>query len=240
MKIEGKNAVIEAINSSANFTVEKILISANMKNADAHHIISLAKQNNIAFSIVPGESLGKNIKNKHQGVVAYCTAFKYSQVSDILKVAKERNQHHFIAILDGIEDPHNFGSIIRVCECLGVHGIIIGKNRACSVNDTVIKTSAGATSHVKIAKVTNINHIIEDFKKENIWIYACELGGTNLQDANLTGNIAVVIGSEGRGVSDLTKKLCDGILTITMKGQINSLNASVAAGIVLHEVSKQR
>lgn len=240
MKIEGKNAVIEALNSNENFTIEKILVISNMKGADFNTILTLAKKKRVPVQTVPAESLNAEVKNKHQGVVAYCTPFKYSEVSDILEVAKTKNESHFIAVLDSIEDPHNFGSIIRVCECLGVHGIIIGKNRACPVNETVIKTSAGATSHMKIAKVTNINHEIENLKKHNIWVYACELGGQPLDSANLTGNIAIVIGSEGRGVSDLTKKICDGILTITMKGKINSLNASVAAGIILHEVSKQR
>ncbi len=240
MIIEGKNAVIEALNSNENFTIEKILISSSMKGADFNTIFLLAKKRNIPVQTVPAESLSGEVKSKHQGVIAYCTTFIYSQVSEILEVAKEKNESHFIVILDSIEDPHNFGSIIRVCECLGVHGIIFGKNRACTVNETVIKTSAGAISHVKIAKVTNINHEIENLKNANIWVYACELGGTPLEKANLKGNIAIVIGSEGRGVSELTKKTCDGVLTIKMKGKINSLNASVAAGIVLHEVSKQR
>ena len=154
--------------------------------------------------------------------------------------------HNFFAtfsndfILDGVEDPHNFGSIIRVAECLGVHGIIISKNRACQVTDTVAKVSAGAIEHVKIAKVTNINTEIERLKQQNVWVYACELGGDDLDTADLSGNIAIVMGSEGKGVSNLTRKLCDGVVTMQMYGNVNSLNVSVATGIVLYEAVRKR
>ena len=161
-------------------------------------------------------------------------------VEDILAVAREKGRPHFILILDGIEDPHNFGSIIRVAECLGVDGIIIAKNRACPVTDTVAKVSAGAIEHIKIAKVTNINTEIERLKEENIWVYACELGGDDLDNADLTGNVAIVMGSEGKGVSALTRKLCDGVVTMQMYGKVNSLNVSVATGIVLYETVRKR
>ena len=156
-----------------------------------------------------------------------------------MDVAKCKNKNHFILILDGVEDPHNFGSIIRVAECLGVDGIIISKNRACPVNDTVSKVSAGAIEHIKIAKVTNINTEIERLKEKNIWVYACELGGEDLDNANLTGNIAIVMGSEGKGVSALTRKICDGVVSMQMYGKVNSLNVSVATGIVLYEIVRK-
>lgn len=238
MIIEGKNAVIEALNSEENITVEKITVNQNMRPADLNQIYALARAKNVPVTKLAANKFPQSSSN--QGVIAYCTTFKYSTVADILATAKDKNQHNFIVILDGIADPHNFGSIIRVCECLGVHGIIIGKNRACPVNQTVIKTSAGAASYMKIAKVTNINHEIEALKKQDIWVYACELGGQPLSTTDLKGNIAIVIGSEGNGVSDLTKKLCDGIITIEMHGNINSLNASVAAGIALYQTSLQR
>ena len=239
MKVEGRNAVRECIFSGN--TIEKILVSNNLKDKVSNDLINLIKQKRIKLQFVGLETLNKeSTTKKHQGFIAFTSEYKYCTVDDILDVAKEKNEPNFILILDEVADPHNFGSIIRVCECLGVHGIIISKNRSCPVNETVIKTSAGAINYVKIAKVTNINTEIERLKKKDIWIYACELGGINIKTANLRGNIAIVIGSEGFGVSSLTKKLCDDIITIGMKGKVNSLNASVATGIVLNEVCNQR
>ena len=239
MKVEGRNAVRECIFSGS--TIEKILVSNNLKDKVSNDLINLIKQKRLKLQFVGLETLNKeSATKKHQGFIAFTSEYKYCTVDDILEVAKEKNEPNFILILDEIADPHNFGSIIRVCECLGVHGIIISKNRSCPVNETVIKTSAGAINYVKIAKVTNINTEIERLKKKDIWVYACELGGINIKVANLRGNIAIVIGSEGFGVSSLTKKLCDDIITIGMKGKVNSLNASVATGIVLNEVCNQR
>lgn len=235
MKIEGRNAVLEALNSGT--TIEKLYVKQGAFDKVLQKIIDGARNNNVPIKFVNLETLDKMSETKHhQGVLAFSTEFKYSTVEDILN----ENPVPFILILDGIEDPHNLGSIIRVADCMGVSGIIIGKNRCCSVNETVIKVSAGATSYVKIAKVTNINTEIERLKEQNIWVYACELGGEDLTKANLSGKIAIVIGSEGKGVSHLTKKLCDGIVTIPQKGNVNSLNASVATGIVLYETMKQR
>ena len=160
-----------------------------------------------------------SVTKHHQGLIAQADDYKYCSVQNILDLAKEKNEDPFILICDGIEDPHNLGSMIRVCECLGVHGMI---------------------SYVKIAKVTNINDTIRDLKKLGIWVYACELGGQNMTKTKLTGPIAVVVGSEGFGVSQLTKKLCDEIVTIPMYGKVNSLNASVACGMILYEVRRQR
>lgn len=235
MKIEGRNAVLEALKSGV--TVDKLYIKQGSFDKVVQKIVDSARNNNVPIKFVNIDTINNMSETKqHQGVIALTTEFKYSTVEDILA----EKEVPFVLILDGIEDPHNLGSIIRVADCMGVSGIIIGKNRCCSVNETVIKVSAGATSYVKIAKVTNINTEIERLKEKNIWVYACELGGEDITKSNLTGNIAIVIGSEGRGVSALTKKLCDGIVTIPQKGGVNSLNASVATGIVLYETMKQR
>ncbi|MCI5714553.1 MAG: 23S rRNA (guanosine(2251)-2'-O)-methyltransferase RlmB [Firmicutes bacterium] len=240
MKVEGRNAVRELI-LNGNTTIDKVIVQNNIHDSVISEIVDLMKQKKIRFQFVPVNVLNNDSVTKHhQGIIAYTSEFKYSTTEDILNVAKEKNEDPFILILDGIEDPHNLGSILRVCECLGVHGVIIEKTRACQVNETVIKTSVGATSYVKVARVANINNEIEKLKKQNIWVYACELGGDDLTSSNLTGGIAIVIGSEGRGTGKLTLKLCDGIVTIPQYGKINSLNASVATGIVLYEVSRQR
>lgn len=240
MKVEGRNAVRELI-LNGNTTIDKVIVQNNIHDSVIGEIVDLMKQKKIRFQFVPVNVLNNDSVTKHhQGVIAYTSEFKYSTTEDILNLAKEKNEDPFILILDGIEDPHNLGSILRVCECLGVHGVIIEKTRACQVNETVIKTSVGATSYVKVARVANINNEIEKLKKQNIWVYACELGGDDLTSSNLTGGIAIVIGSEGRGTGKLTLKLCDGIVTIPQYGKINSLNASVATGIVLYEVSRQR
>lgn len=239
MKVEGRNAVRELILNGS--TIDKVLIQNNLHDNVIEEIIALLKSKKIRFQFVAQNILNnESVTKHHQGVIAFTSDFKYSTPEDILNFAKEKNEDPFILILDGIEDPHNLGSIIRVCECLGVHGIIIEKTRACQVNETVIKTSAGATSYVKVARVANINNEIEKLKKQNVWVYACELGGDDLTKTNLKGAVAIVIGSEGRGTGKLTLKLCDGIVTIPQFGKINSLNASVATGIVLYEVRKQR
>ena len=237
MKVRGRNAVRELLLSGAN--IEKLLASKTAKDKVFSDIVTLAQDKGVKMQFVDNSILDRECEN-NQGLVAFTSDFKYSTVDDILQVAKDKGTDNFILILDGVEDPHNFGSIIRVAECLGVDGIIISKNRACPVTDTVAKVSAGAVEHVKIAKVTNINNEIERLKKENIWVYACELGGEDVEKANLSGNIAIVMGSEGKGVSALTRKLCDGVVSMQMKGKVNSLNVSVATGIILYEVLRKR
>lgn len=239
MKIEGRNAVREALLSGT--TIEKIMASNSSKDKVFNDIISLAKQNHVKLQFVSNDVLDRDsVTKKHQGLIAIVEEFKYCDVDDILNADRETGKDPFILILDGVEDPHNLGSIIRVCECLGVSGVIIPKNRACGVNETVIKTSAGATNYVKVAKVTNLNDTIKYLQNNGVWVYACELGGQEISKTNLTGPIAIVMGSEGFGVSALTKKLCDGIFTIDMVGKVNSLNVSVATGIALYESFKQR
>ena len=237
MKIKGRNAVREALNSDTN--ILKIMASNSSKDKTFADIINLAKKKGVKIQFVDNKILDREAPN-HQGLIAETSEFKYSTVDEILAVSEKSNKNAFILILDGIEDPHNFGSIIRVAECLGVDGIIISKNRACPVTDTVAKVSAGAIEHIRIAKVTNINTEIERLKERNIWVYACELGGEDLDHANLSGNIAIVMGSEGKGVSALTRKLCDGVVTMQMHGKVNSLNVSVATGIVLYEAVRKR
>ena len=239
MKVEGRNAVRELVLNGT--TIDRVLIQNNLRDAVITDLVDLCKSRKIRFQFVNATILNnESVTKHHQGVIAYTSEFKYSATEDILDYAKEKGEDPFILILDGIEDPHNLGSILRNCECLGVHGVIIEKTRACQVNETVIKTSAGATSYVKVARVANINNEIEKLKKQNVWVYACELGGETLTKANLTGPIAIVIGSEGRGTGKLTLKTCDGTVTIPQYGKINSLNASVATGIILYEVRRQR
>lgn len=237
MKVKGRNAVREALVSGVNIT--KIMASKTAKDKVFADLVALANKNRVKVQFVDNRVLDNECEN-NQGIIAFTSDFNYSTVDDILAVAEKKGQPNFILILDGIEDPHNFGSIIRVAECLGVDGIIISKNRACPVTDTVTKVSAGAIEHVKIAKVTNINTEIERLKERGVWVYACELGGDDLDRANLNGNIAIVMGSEGKGVSRLTRELCDGVVTMEMQGRVNSLNVSVATGIVLYEAVRKR
>ena len=237
MKIEGRNAVGEAIKSGT--TIDRLLVEKGLKDAGAQKIIDAANARGIKIFFRDKTALDRESRGKHQGFIAEVTDFKYSEVSDILAYAASKNEPPFIVILDGVEDPHNLGSVIRVAECAGVHGIIIPRHRAVSVNETVIKVSAGAAEYMRVAKVTNVNEAIDRLKDAGVWVYCADMDGENLYSANLTGPIAVVIGGEGDGVKRLTHEKCDGILRIPMFGQLNSLNASVAAGIVLYERVRQ-
>lgn len=237
MIINGKNSVYEAINSGT--TINKILINNKIYDATSKEIVKKAKEKGIRVEFVDKKVLDKYGEH-HQGYVAEVTDFKYCETDDILQLAKQRNEDPLIVILDGIEDPHNLGSIVRVCECVGAHGIIIQNRRCCAVNDTVFKTSCGAINHVKIARVTNINDEIQRLKEENVWVFATDMDGDSVFKTNLKGAIAVVIGSEGKGISQLTKKLCDGAISLPMFGKVNSLNASTATSAVLYEIIRQR
>ena len=238
MYIEGKNPVLEALKSGA--TINKIYIQNNMQN-QLSQIIALAKQNKIRLDFADKKVLDKKSQtNHHQGVICETTEYEYSDIYEILENANNKNEPPFVIILDGIEDPHNLGAIIRTAECAGVHGIIISKHRACAVNETVIKTSAGATANMLIARVTNINSAIDELKQNGVWVYGLELGGSDIYKTNLSGPIALVIGSEGDGISSLTKQKCDEVVTLPMYGKINSLNASVACAIATYEIKKQR
>ena len=232
MKIEGRNCVLEALRSD-NVTVNTLICEKGKNDT----ITALARSSGVKIQFVDRSVLDKMaLSAKHQGYVADVTEFDYCEVEDILS----SSDNHFIVILDGIADPHNFGSIIRVCECAGVSGIIIGKNRQVAVTDTVVRCSAGAINHVKIARVTNVNNAIKQLQQNGVWVYACDMDGQDITTVNLTGNVALVVGSEGFGVSKLTRETCDGIVSLKLKGKVNSLNASVACGVAVYEAVRQR
>ena len=238
MYIEGKNAIRQALD--AKTTINKIMVDKNIQGRK-DEIINMAIQNKVKFEFVPKVVLDKKSKTgHHQGYIAETVDFKYSTIEDILNSAKLKDEKPFIVLLDGVEDPHNFGAIIRSCECAGVHGIIIPKNRACQVNETVIRTSTGAITNMPIAKVTNLKDAITELKENDIWVYAAEIGGENIYTKNLNQNIAVVIGSEGFGIKKTIKEYCDGVVTLPLQGKVNSLNASVACGIVVFEILRQK
>jgi 23S rRNA (guanosine2251-2'-O)-methyltransferase len=236
----GRNAVIEVLKSDS--TIEYLCVSKGDLEGSIKVILSLARDKGVVVKEVDRRKLDSMCGGAtHQGVIAKVTPFKYSEVVDILNVAKEKGEHPFILILDEIEDPHNLGSIIRTAELCGVHGIIIPKRRNVGVTPTVYKCSAGAIEHMKIAKVTNINATIDLLKEEGIWIYGADIEGTEYSyDVNFSGPCGLIIGSEGRGISKLTLKKCDVLVKIPMIGKINSLNASVAGGIMMYEVLKGR
>ena len=239
-QIEGRNAVLELLESGKD--INKIYITKGEKHGSITKIIAKAKERKIVTVEVEREKINQMAQTENaQGVIAIVPPFDYCEVEDILNEAKSKNEKAFILILDGIEDPHNLGSIIRTAETAGDHGIIIPKRRAAAVNSTVVKTSAGATSFMKVARVNNINETIKYLKENDVWIYGTDMETDKMYyDEDLTGNIAIVIGSEGFGMSKLVKENCDFLIKIPMKGKITSLNASVSAGIVMYEAVKQR
>ena len=239
-QVEGRNAVRELLNSGRD--INKIFIQKGERHGSILEIIAKAKERKLLIQEVDKNKLDQMAQSdNHQGVIAIVPPYDYCDVDDILDYAKSKNENPFILILDGIEAPHNMGSIIRTAECCGVHGIIIPKRRSCSVNSTVNKTSAGAVEYMKIARVTNLNDTIKYLKENDVWIYGTDMNGSKYYtDEKYNGGVGIVIGSEGYGMSDLVKKNCDFLIKIPMKGKINSLNASVSAGIVMYEVMNQR
>ena len=238
--VEGRNAVIELLKS--NKTIEQLFIANGKMEGSINKILGLAKDKGVIVKEVDRKKLDLMSETKaHQGVIAQITPFKYSTVDEILNYAKQKDEDPFIVILDELEDPHNLGSIVRTAELCGVHGIIIPKRRNVGVTSTVYKCSAGAIEHMKIAKVTNINATIDILKEKGIWIYGADIEGKDYSyDTNFNGACAIVIGNEGKGISKLTKNKCDKLVKIPMIGKINSLNASVAGGIMMYEVLKGR
>lgn len=238
--VEGRNAVLELLNSDRD--INKIFVQNGEKHGSINKIIAIAKENKIVVTEVEKSKLDLMSKtNNHQGVIAVVPPFNYCEVEDILEYAKSKNEDVFILILDGIEDPHNLGSIIRTAETAGVHGIIIPKRRSVSVNSTVSKVSAGAVEHMKIARVNNINDTIKKLKDNGLWIIGTDGDAKTLYyNQDLKGDIAIIIGSEGFGMSRLVKENADMLVKIPMKGKVTSLNASVSAGIVVYEAVKQR
>lgn len=237
--IEGRNAVLEAMR--AEKTIEKIFILKGSSDGPVQTIIREAKKRNIRFDFVDKSRLDEiSVTGHHQGVIAYTAAYDYSTVDDILQKAQDKGEDPFIILLDDIEDPHNLGAIIRTANLVGAHGVIIPKNRAVGLTASVVRTSAGAINYTPVAQVTNLSRTIEDLKKKGLWFVCADMDGEEMYSLNLTGPIGVVIGNEGNGVSSLVKKNCDLTARIPMRGDIDSLNASVACGVLSYEVLRQR
>lgn len=236
MKTEGRNAVFELLKTDKN--IEKIMIEKDAQGS-LKSIFAEARKRNIRVQFVDRRALDKlSADKRHQGVIAFTSDFAYAGLDDIIEARGESGG--FIILCDGIEDVHNLGSIIRVAECAGADGVVIPSNNSASVTEAVIRISAGAANHIKVAKVNSINRAVDELKKRNYWLYALEADGTDIYDADLTGNIAIVVGGEDSGVKRLTREKCDSILSIPLNGKVNSLNASVALGIAAYEAVRKR
>lgn len=237
MKTEGKNSLLELLKTSK--TVDKILIQNGLYDGESKNLISEIKKSGHKYQFVDKAVLDKeSITHRHQGFIAFVSDYEYKDYKDILQKVSEKDDA-LIVILDGIEDPHNLGSIIRVCECAGADGLIFSKRRSATVNETVMRVSEGSANHIDIARVTNINPVIDELKKVGVWVYGLELGGEDIYKTNLKGKVAIVVGGEDTGVNRLTKEKCDVITTIPMYGKVNSLNASVACGVAVFEKVRQ-
>ena len=237
MKVEGRNSVYELLKTDKE--IDKILVQKDLKDEPSKRLINVIKSHKIKIQLVDKYVIEKESESRRsQGFIACVSDYKYLDLQDIIDGAKDKEG--FIVILNEILDPHNLGSIIRVCECAGVDGIIISKDRSASVSDTVMRISEGALNHIKVARVVNINNAIKELKSCGYWVYGAEMGGGEMYKTDLTGKIAIVIGGEDSGVKTLTKKNCDGIISIPMFGKVNSLNASVACGVVVYDAIRQR
>ncbi|MDY5439236.1 MAG: 23S rRNA (guanosine(2251)-2'-O)-methyltransferase RlmB [Eubacteriales bacterium] len=239
MIIEGKNPVRELLASNRN--VEKMYVEKNNANHELVELTKKARAKKIPVTFVDKFVLDKNsVTKRHQGILAVTSDYTYDTLENVFNTSKSNDKPLFLLILDGIEDPHNLGSIIRVGECCGVSGIVLPKHRAVGVTDTVAKISQGAIEHVSVVKVTNINDAIRWLKDNGVTVFCADMDGENIFTTNLTGDIAIVIGGENTGVKALTRKLCDGVISLPQFGKINSLNASVATGAILYEAIRQR
>ena len=236
MKTEGRNAVIELLKTDKN--IDKLLIEKNPQGS-LKAIFAEARKKNVRVQFVDRKVLDKQSEEgRHQGVIAYTTDFVYSSLDEIISSKGEKGG--FIVICDGIEDVHNLGSIIRVAECAGADGVVIPSNNSASVTEAVVRISAGAANHIKVAKVNSVNRTVDELKKQGFWLYALEADGSSIYDADLKGDIAIVVGGEDSGVRRLTREKCDYTLSIPLKGKVNSLNASVALGIAVYEAVRKR
>ena len=239
MTIEGRNAVMEAFRSGK--TIDRVYVLKGCQDGPINSILREARKHDTLVNFVAKERLDQMSETgKHQGVIASAAAYAYAEVEDMLKLAEEKGEPPFLFLLDDIEDPHNLGAIIRTANLAGAHGVIIPKRRAVGLTATVARTSAGALNYTPVAKVTNLNATIEELKEKGMWFVCADMGGTTMYDLNLTGPIGLVIGNEGDGVSRLVKEKCDFVASIPMKGEIDSLNASVAAGVLAYEIVRQR
>ncbi len=238
-KVEGRNAVLEAFRSGR--VVDKLFVLERCEDGPVRTILREAKKHDTMVRFVKKERLDQMSETgKHQGVIAVTAAYDYAEVEDILNKAREKGEAPFVVILDNIEDPHNLGAIIRTANLAGAHGVIIPKNRAVGLTATVARTSAGALNYTPVARVTNIARTIEELKKEGLWFVCADMGGTSMYQLDLKGPMGLVIGNEGEGVSRVVKEKCDFVASIPMKGDIDSLNASVAAGVLAYEIVRQR
>lgn len=239
MTIEGRNAVMEAFRSGK--TIDRVYVLKGCQDGPINSILREARKHDTLVNFVAKERLDQMSETgKHQGVIASAAAYAYAEVEDMLKLAEEKGEPPFLFLLDDIEDPHNLGAIIRTANLAGAHGVIIPKRRAVGLTATVARTSAGALNYTPVAKVTNLSATIEELKEKGLWFVCADMGGTTMYDLNLTGPIGLVIGNEGDGVSRLVKEKCDFVVSIPMKGEIDSLNASVAAGVLAYEIVRQR
>lgn len=237
--IEGRNAVMEALRSGR--PIDKLYILDGCHDGPVSSIRREAKKRDVIIKFVEKEFLDRmSSTGRHQGVIAVAAAYEYAEVEDILKKAEDKGEEPFIFLLDNIEDPHNLGAIIRTANLCGAHGVIIPKNRAVGLTATVARTSAGALNYTPVARVTNLARTIEELKDKGLWFVCADMGGEVMYDQNLTGPIGLIIGAEAEGVSRLVKEKCDYIASIPMRGDIDSLNASVAAGVLAYEIVRQR
>ena len=238
-QLEGRNAVLEVLKSGRD--IEKIIVQKGNVEGTIRRIASMAKERGIVVQEAARQKLDEMSQTKnHQGVIAVVSEHEYAEVDDILRSAAEKGEKPFIIILDNITDPHNLGAVIRTAECAGAHGVIIPKRRSVGLTAVVGKTSAGALEYMPVARVTNIARTIEELKKQGVWVACADMDGEDYYDASLDGAIALVIGSEGEGVSRLVKEKCDFTVSIPMYGKISSLNASVAGALLMYEVVRQR
>ncbi len=237
MIIEGRNAVAELLKTDK--TIDKVLVANGMRDEKSRELVKALNDSGVKFSYADKNVLDKQSQcGRHQGFMAFVSDYVYAELSDM--IAETKGKDCFFLVLDGIEDPHNLGSIIRVAECGGLDGIIIGKRRSAAVTDAVMRISEGGANHIKIARVTNVNAAIDELKENGVWVYGLELGGQDIYKSDLRGRIALVVGGEDTGINKLTQKKCDAVVSMKMYGKINSLNASVACGVAVFEALRQR
>ena len=235
--VVGRNAVREVLRAGRD--IEKLMVAKGDMTGSMRELVNLARDNGVLIHEVDRRKLDELAPN-HQGIAAFVSAYQYAAIEDIFALAEEKGEAPFLIVLDGITDPHNLGAIVRSAECLGAHGVIIPERRAVGLTPAAMKAAAGALEWVKVVRVTNITRTLEDLKKRNIWAYATDMDGENYHKVNFSGGVALVIGAEGEGVSRLVKETCDATVSIPMYGHLDSLNASVAAGILMAEVAHQR
>ena len=237
--ISGRNAVRELLMGERD--IDKIYVSRGEREGSIKMLISMARERKIPVIELDKARLDAMCEGgRHQGIVALAAEHNYSSVDEILEYAQSRGEKPFVVILDGVEDPHNLGAVIRSAECLGAHGVIIPKRRAVGLTSTVAKSAAGATEYVRVARVTNISAVIDELKEKGLWIYAADMGGDDYTKTDLKGSLAIVLGSEGEGISRLVKEKCDFTISIKLRGRVNSMNVSCAAAVLLSEVARQR